>query len=229
MCWKVLCGFIIFFIIFRPDRQTNWPTDRQTPLHGLSMEALFLLPIISLEKRLIEATFGSKVLSSALNLLNKCPLQCCEPLKKSIEILKILRFAKYCKNTLKIDDYRKSLLLCQYICNQSLDLYEISHFSSLNSNWWPKNDRNGSMRQSRSSKSLAEYVQRHVCFVNIQLSLHENIVFSVCACMSNAAYIIFIMWNSFSGLEVWYHFWVNISCGMAVTVRSHQQKFQVNF
>ena len=32
----------------------------------------------------------------------------------------------------------------------------------------------------------AEYVQRRVYFVNVQSSLHENVVFSVCACMCNA-------------------------------------------
>ena len=42
-------------------------------------------------------------------------------------------------------------------------------------------------------------------------------------------YIIFIMCNSISGLDAWYYFWFNISCGVAVTVRSHQQIFQVNF
>ena len=44
----------------------------------------------------------------------------------------------------------------------------------------------------------AEYIQRRVCFVNVQLSLHENVVFSVCARMCNAMYVIFIMWNSIS-------------------------------
>ena len=43
----------------------------------------------------------------------------------------------------------------------------------------------------------AEYVQRHVCFVNV----HENVIFSVCALMGNATYIIFIMWSSISGLD----------------------------
>ena len=70
----------------------------------------------------------------------------------------------------------------------------------------------------------AEYVQRHVCFVNVQSSLHENVVFSVCAHMDNATYIIFIMWNSISGLDVWYHFRFDISCGVAVTGRSHKKK-----
>ena len=45
-------------------------------------------------------------------------------------------------------------------------------------------------------ESKAEYVQRRVCFVNVQSSLHENVVFSVCARMCNAAYVIFVMWNS---------------------------------
>ena len=89
-----------------------------------------------------------------------------------------------------------------------------------------KNDRNGGVWQSRISKSLAECVQRHVCFVNEQLFMHENVVFSVCARMDNAAYIIFIMWNSISGLESWNHFRFNISCGVAVTVRSHQKNFR---
>ena len=71
-----------------------------------------------------------------------------------------------------------------------------------------------------------EYVQRHVCFVNIQSSLHENVVFFVCACLGNTAHIIFIMLNSISGLDAWYHFRFNISCGVAVMVRGHQKKFR---
>ena len=47
--------------------------------------------------------------------------------------------------------------------------------------------------------------------------------------MGNAAYIMFIMWNYISGLEAWYHFQFNIICGVAVTVRIHQEKFQVIF
>ena len=70
----------------------------------------------------------------------------------------------------------------------------------------------------------AEYVQSHVCFVNVQSSLHENVVLSVCARMCNAAYVIFIKWNSISGLEPWYHFRFNISCGVAVMVRGHKKK-----
>ena len=64
-----------------------------------------------------------------------------------------------------------------------------------------KNDRNGGIWQSGISKSLAEYVQHRVCLVIVQSSLHENVVFSVCAHMDNAAYIIVIMWNSISGLD----------------------------
>ena len=48
---------------------------------------------------------------------------------------------------------------------------------------------------------------------NVQSSLHDNIVFSVCAHMDNATYIMFIMWNSIFGLDAWYHFRLNISCG----------------
>ena len=62
------------------------------------------------------------------------------------------------------------------------------------------------VRQRTYWRRSGEYVQCRVCFVNIQLSLHENVVFSVGACMGNAVYIIFIMWNSNSGLDAWYHF-----------------------
>ena len=75
----------------------------------------------------------------------------------------------------------------------------------------------------------AEYVQRRVCFVNVQSSLHDNVVFSVSARTYIAAYVIFIMWNSISGLDTCYHFWLNISCGGAVTGRSHQKKISGNF
>ena len=37
-----------------------------------------------------------------------------------------------------------------------------------------------------------DIVQRPVCFINVQSSLHENVVFSVCVQMGNAVYIIFI-------------------------------------
>ena len=77
--------------------------------------------------------------------------------------------------------------------------------------------------------SKAEYVQRRVCFVNVQSSLHENVVFSVCARMCSAANVKFIMWNFISGLDTCYHCRLNISCGVAVTVGGHPKKHQVNF
>ena len=80
----------------------------------------------------------------------------------------------------------------------------------------------GASRREKYRK--VEYVQRRVCFVYLQLSLHENVVFSVCACMGNAAYIIFSMYNSISSLDSWYHFRFNISCGVVVKVRSHKKK-----
>ena len=92
-----------------------------------------------------------------------------------------------------------------------------------------KNDRNGGIWQSGISKSLEEYVQLRVCFVNVQSSLHENVVFSVYSRMDNAAYIISIMWNSISSLDTSYHFRLNISCGVAVTVRSLQKKISGSF
>ena len=78
--------------------------------------------------------------------------------------------------------------------------------------------------QKKTGNIILEYVHRRVCFVNVQSSLHENVVFSVGARMGNAAYIIFIMWNSISGLDAWYHFRFNISCGVAVTVRGHKKR-----
>ena len=68
-----------------------------------------------------------------------------------------------------------------------------------------------------------------MCLVNVQSSLHENVVFSVSARTCNAAYVTFIMWNSISSLDTCYHFRLNISCGEAVTVRSHPKKISGNF
>ena len=72
------------------------------------------------------------------------------------------------------------------------------------------------------------WVSHPECLVNVQSSLHENVFFSVCARMGHAKYIIFIMWNSISGLDAWYHFRFKISCGMAVTGTSHK-KISGNF
>ena len=81
--------------------------------------------------------------------------------------------------------------------------------------------------QKREKNYKMEYVQRRVCFGYVQSSLHENVVCSVCARMGNATYIIFIMWSTISGLDTWYHFRLNVGCGVAVNVRSQQEKFQV--
>ena len=75
----------------------------------------------------------------------------------------------------------------------------------------------------RASPKLTE------CIINVQLSLHENVVFSVCARMDNATYVIFIIWNSISDLDARHNFRLNISCGVAVTVRSHRKNYQVTF
>ena len=56
--------------------------------------------------------------------------------------------------------------------------------------------------------------------------LHENVVFSIRARMCNAAYSIFVMWNYIHGLDACYHFRLNISCGVAVTVRRHQKNIR---
>ena len=88
--------------------------------------------------------------------------------------------------------------------------------------------KEGRLKTDMQKYRKAEYVQRRVCFINVQSSLHTNVVFLVCARMCNAAYI-FIMWNSTSGLDACYHFRLNISCGVPVTVRSHPKKYQVTF
>ena len=72
--------------------------------------------------------------------------------------------------------------------------------------------------KKREKYRKAENVRRRVCLVYLQSSLHEIVVFSVCARMGNAAYII----------DTWYHFRF-ISCGVAVKVRSHQEKFHEIF
>ena len=94
---------------------------------------------------------------------------------------------------------------------------------------YKSNDHMQKIRRISQKYRKAEYVQRRVCFVNVQSSLHENVVFSVSAGTCIAAYVIFIMWNSISGLDTCYHFRLNISCGGAVTVRSHQKKISGNF
>ena len=96
-----------------------------------------------------------------------------------------------------------------------------------------KNGRNAAVL--RALPKLTEYIQKHTAnpapcvLCQCTMSLHLNVVFFLCALMGNAACIIFIMWNSISGLDTWYHFRFNISCGVAVMVRSHQEKFQVIF
>ena len=39
------------------------------------------------------------------------------------------------------------------------------------------------VRQRSYWRRSGKYVQRRVCFVNIQSSLHENVIFSACACL----------------------------------------------
>ena len=66
-------------------------------------------------------------------------------------------------------------------------------------------------------------------FCQCTVVFYENVVISVSVRMGNAAYVISIIWNSIPGLKAWYHFMFNISCGMAIMVSSHEQKFQVIF
>ena len=61
---------------------------------------------------------------------------------------------------------------------------------------------------------------QYKCEVLHQSSLHENVFFSVCARMGNAAYITFIMRNSISSLDTREHFRFNISCPVSVEVSS---------
>ena len=85
-----------------------------------------------------------------------------------------------------------------------------------------KTDCNGGIWQSGILKSLAEC---QVLCVLRQCTLHDNVVFSVCARMDNAMYIMFIMWNFISGLDAWYHIRFNISWGVAVKGKSHHLIF----
>ena len=68
-----------------------------------------------------------------------------------------------------------------------------------------------------------------MCFVNAQSSLLENVAFSVCARMCNAPNVIFIIWHSISGLDTWYHFRLNISWGVAVTMSGHQSQKNIRY
>ena len=52
----------------------------------------------------------------------------------------------------------------------------------------------------------------------------KMLFFSVSTRMCNATYVIFIMWNSISGLDACYHFQFNISCGVGFVVRGHKKK-----
>ena len=54
----------------------------------------------------------------------------------------------------------------------------------------PSKSAGNSLKILKKNQNKAEYVQRHVRFVNKKSSLHVNVVFSVCARMCNAAYFI---------------------------------------
>ena len=63
-----------------------------------------------------------------------------------------------------------------------------------------------------------------VCALSIYSRLCMKMSSFLSLCMGNAAYITFIIWNSITGLNAWYHFRFNISCGVAVMVRGHQNQ-----
>ena len=70
------------------------------------------------------------------------------------------------------------------------------------------------------------HIQKSVCY---SVGAVWNMSSTVCAssihsrlCMKMSS-IIFIMLNSISGLDAWYHFRFNISCGVAVMVRGHKK------
>ena len=77
------------------------------------------------------------------------------------------------------------------------------------------------MSSTMCASSMDKFPLQYICKALRESSLHENVVFSVCAHMGNAAYILFIMWYSISSLDAWYYFRFNVSYGVAVTVRSH--------
>ena len=75
-----------------------------------------------------------------------------------------------------------------------------------------------------SKNNAKQNMSSVVCALSVYSHFfHENVIFSVCA------YIIFIMGNSISGFDAWYHFRFKISCGVAVMGRGHQKKNQVFF
>ena len=62
------------------------------------METLFLIPLCHLAKIILDAEIGGKI---------------------SKDTPKILCFDKYCKNELKINDFKKSVLFCNFLRNES--------------------------------------------------------------------------------------------------------------
>ena len=67
-----------------------------------------------------------------------------------------------------------------------------------------------------------ECVQRRVRFVNIQSSLH----FCLCVYVQCRVWYIYHVEFHFRLLDTCYHFWLNISCGVVVMVRSHKKNIR---
>ena len=126
----------------------------------------------------------------------------------------------------------QNILFFLYICGLIVHAYRFLHYW----NWpdfksifkimlWPrtkfcpeKECFDQLVRQRSYWRRIGEYVQRHVCFDNIQSSLKENFIFSVCAlCGQCRIHHIYHME---------FHFRFNIISGVAVRVKGHQKKIR---
>ena len=67
-------------------------------------------------------------------------------------------------------------------------------------NFWQHSDLFKLVRQRSYWRRSREYVQRRVCFVNIQSSLHENVLFSVV--VVNVVVVVLIVVAIHKGLVV---------------------------
>ena len=93
----------------------------------------------------------------------------------------------------------------------------------------PKNKDNpkiveGPINEDDPKNTAKQSRSRTVCASSMYSCLCMKLSSFLFAHAGNAVYIIFIMWDSISGLDTWYDFWFNISCGVVVKVRSHQEK-----
>ena len=73
----------------------------------------------------------------------------------------------------------------------------------------------------KKTYSKVEYVQRRVCFVNVKSALHENVVFLFVLAWA-------MLCISYLSCGIPFPVWMPGIISGLTSVRSHQQKFQVN-